>query len=362
MTAPWISDRILVTGSGGRLGSEIRRLFGARATAADLPELDLTDRESVRRVVSRCRPRLVINTAAYTHVDRAESEPDLCWEVNLRGVERLVEACRQAGAALVQISTDYVFDGRKRSAYLESDEPNPLSTYGRSKLEAERVAAELSNHLIVRTAGLFGPAGPASRGSFVETILRLAEGGKPIRVVSDRFASPTYTCDLARAIESLLRAGRPALIMSSMRVPPPGTRWPSKSCDWPAGRPWWRRSSAAIIQVRRRGPDSACWPRGNMIRRRGGFPCRTGGRPWPPTSHPAGGSKRTITSEQARPEPLSIRKALALTLRQPPGHQHAAAPRRQNPLPIGSLRTTTANADCQGGSIHSQGDVVGCAG
>lgn len=204
MTAPWISDRILVTGSGGRLGSEIRRLFGARATAADLPELDLTDRESVRRVVSRCRPRLVINTAAYTHVDRAESEPDLCWEVNLRGVERLVEACRQAGAALVQISTDYVFDGRKRSAYLESDEPNPLSTYGRSKLEAERVAAELSNHLIVRTAGLFGPAGPASRGSFVETILRLAEGGKPIRVVSDRFASPTYTCDLARAIESLL--------------------------------------------------------------------------------------------------------------------------------------------------------------
>jgi len=207
MTAPWISDRILVTGSGGRLGSEIRRLFGARATAADLPELDLTDRESVRRVVSRCRPRLVINTAAYTHVDRAESEPDLCWEVNLRGVERLVEACRQAGAALVQISTDYVFDGRKRSAYLESDEPNPLSTYGRSKLEAERVAAELSNHLIVRTAGLFGPAGPASRGSFVETILRLAEGGKPIRVVSDRFASPTYTCDLARAIESLLRAG-----------------------------------------------------------------------------------------------------------------------------------------------------------
>lgn len=207
MTEPGISDRILVTGAGGRLGSEIRRLFGVRATGVDLPELDLTDRESVRLAFSRCRPRLVINTAAYTHVDQAESEPELCWDVNVRGVERLVEACREAGAALVQISTDYVFDGRKTSAYVETDEPNPLSAYGRSKLEAERIAAALPNHLIVRTAGLFGPAGPASRGSFVETMLRLAEGGKPIRVVSDRFASPTYTCDLARAIESLLRAG-----------------------------------------------------------------------------------------------------------------------------------------------------------
>ncbi|MGI6418765.1 MAG: dTDP-4-dehydrorhamnose reductase [Thermoguttaceae bacterium] len=207
MTEPGISDRILVTGAGGRLGSEIRRLFGARAAGVDLPELDLTDRESVRLAFSRCRPRLVINTAAYTEVDRAESEPELCWDVNVRGVERLVEACRDAGAGLVQISTDYVFDGRKTSAYVETDEPNPLSAYGRSKLEAERIAAELPNHLIVRTAGLFGPAGPASRGSFVETMLRLAECGKPIRVVSDRFASPTYTCDLARAIESLLRAG-----------------------------------------------------------------------------------------------------------------------------------------------------------
>lgn len=211
MTAPLLPDPILVTGSNGRLGSELCRRLGGRAVGVDLPEFDLAARESVRLAFSRHHPRLVINTAAYTQVDRAEREPEACWDVNVRGVDHLVEACRATSAALVQISTDYVFDGGKTVPYLETDEPNPLSVYGRSKLEAERISATLPNHLIVRTAGLFGPAGPASGGSFVETILRLADQGLPIRVVSDRFASPTYTCDLAAAIESLVLAGATGL-------------------------------------------------------------------------------------------------------------------------------------------------------
>lgn len=206
MTGLAMAHRVLVTGSGGRLGSELCQRFGVRAVGVDLPEFDLTVRESVLLAFSQHRPDLVINTAAYTQVDRAESEVELCWSVNVRGVERLVDACRGAGAGLVQISTDYVFDGRKTAPYVETDDPNPLGAYGRSKLEAERIVAGLPNHLIVRTAGLFGPAGPTSGGSFVETMLRLADRGRPIRVVSDRFASPTYTGDLARAIESLVSA------------------------------------------------------------------------------------------------------------------------------------------------------------
>ncbi len=197
---------ILVTGSGGQLGSELCRQLGPSAVGLDLPDLDITDREAVFAAVHRYRPGIVVNTAAYTQVDRAELEPAVCRAVNVQGVENLVAACERFGSSIVQISTDYVFDGEKSAPYLETDGPNPLNLYGQTKWEAEQVVAQHSNHLIVRTAGLFGVRGFAATGNFVDTMLRLARSGKPLRVVNDQITSLTGTVDLAAGIRSLLAA------------------------------------------------------------------------------------------------------------------------------------------------------------
>ncbi len=211
VTTNTLHRRILVTGSGGQLGGALCGLMGGDAVGMDLPELDITDREAVHGAVDRLRPEIVINAAAYTHVDRAESEPDLCYAVNVIGVENLVDACRQSGASIVQVSTDYVFDGRQASPYCESDRPNPLNAYGRSKWEAEQVVAQYPQHLIIRTAGLFGRGGSTAAGNFVDTMLRLADQGHPLRVVNDQTTSFTYAGDLALAIRALLVNGTSGL-------------------------------------------------------------------------------------------------------------------------------------------------------
>ncbi|NLS97244.1 MAG: dTDP-4-dehydrorhamnose reductase [Planctomycetaceae bacterium] len=207
MTSKTFHRRILVTGCGGQLGSALCRLLDAEAVGLDLPELDIASRESVRAAVDRFRPEVVVNTAAYTQVDRAESEGELCRAVNVGGVENLVAACRNLGARFVQISTDFVFDGRQGSPYCELNCPNPLNVYGRSKWEAEQIVAEYPDHLIIRTAGLFGSGGPASRGNFVDNMLRRAGQGFPLRVVDDQISSFTFAGDLALAIRSLLAIG-----------------------------------------------------------------------------------------------------------------------------------------------------------
>jgi dTDP-4-dehydrorhamnose reductase len=201
-----IEHRILVTGSGGQLGSELCRQLGPGAVGLDLADLDITDRDAVFAAVDRHRPDIVINAAAFTHVDRAELEPEACRAVNLQGVENLVAACRASGSIIVQISTDYVFDGQKTTPYTETDRPNPLNAYGHAKWEAEQAVAKCRRHLIVRTAGLFGRGGSTASGNFVDTMLRLARQGQRLRVVDDQITSFTCTSDLASGIRSLLAA------------------------------------------------------------------------------------------------------------------------------------------------------------
>jgi len=206
MTDSLDDPRILVTGSGGQLGSQLCLRLGSRAVGVDLPEFDLTSPQQVRAAIDRHRPDIIINTAGYTNVEQAEVDPDRCRAVNVDGVGHLAEVCSPRGIQLVQISTDYVFDGCAHSSYVETDTPNPLNIYGATKLAAEQLVAELPRHLIVRTAALFGPPGPTSGGNFVDTILSRAERGWPLQVVNDQRTSPTYTPHLAVAIEALLKS------------------------------------------------------------------------------------------------------------------------------------------------------------
>lgn len=197
--------KILITGSGGQLGSELCRQLGSHGVGVDLPQLDLTDRAAVGDLVRSIRPDAIINTAAFTQVDAAEQQADLCRAVNVDGVSNLVEACRPLDCRLVQISTDYVFDGVNRhTPYREDDRPNPQGVYAISKLDGERHAQAYAKSLIVRTGGLYGRAGPRSTGCFVETMLRLGAAGKELRVVDDQRCSPSYVAQVARAVRFLL--------------------------------------------------------------------------------------------------------------------------------------------------------------
>lgn len=197
---------IVVTGSEGQLGSELCRQLGTAAIGVDLPSFDLTNRQLVLSQLDAIRPRAVINAAAYTRVDQAEREPDLCRAVNATGVAHLAEACRRLDAVLVQISTDYVFGGDplRRVPYEETDSPCPQGVYARTKLDGEGSAAGWEKHFVLRTCGLYGKPGPRSPGNFVQTMLRLAGERDRLRVVDDQHCTPSYVVHVARAIRFLL--------------------------------------------------------------------------------------------------------------------------------------------------------------
>jgi dTDP-4-dehydrorhamnose reductase len=192
---------LLLTGRNGQVGSELQKLLQP-AVATDHAALDLADADALRRVVREVDPDVIVNAAAYTAVDKAESEPELAMQVNGVAPGILAEEAKRRGALLVHYSTDYVFDGAKRSPYVEDDAPNPLGVYGRSKLEGEaRIRASGCRHLIVRTAWVYG------RGSnFVRAILRQAEKGVPLRVVNDQLGAPTWAADIASVTAGLLTA------------------------------------------------------------------------------------------------------------------------------------------------------------
>ena len=195
-------QKVLVFGGGGQLGVELCRVFDQRGFAVeryDRQSLDVTNRERVEQVVATASADLVINSAAYNQVDIAEQEPLAAFEANALAVRNLALACRQSGARLVHYSTDYVFDGCKGSPYVETDMPHPLGAYGVSKLAGEHYAqAYLDDALVLRTSGVFGPAGMSTpRGNFVETMLRVSRRDQPIRVLADHFASPAYAPALA---------------------------------------------------------------------------------------------------------------------------------------------------------------------
>lgn len=207
-----MSRKAILFGGAGQLGFEIQREFSTRGFTVfsyDRSGVDITDAAAVERVIASTGADLVVNTAAYNMVDVAENEPQAAFQVNALAVRNMAVACRQTGAKLVHFSTDYVFDGTKGCPYTEDDRPHPLGAYAVSKLCGELYGrAYLDNLLILRTSGVFGPAGMrTARGNFVELMLRLAASGQPIRVVEDMVASPTYAPALAHATAELVERG-----------------------------------------------------------------------------------------------------------------------------------------------------------
>ncbi|HIJ94588.1 MAG TPA: dTDP-4-dehydrorhamnose reductase [Desulfuromonadales bacterium] len=194
---------ILVVGANGMLGRDLMSLLGERAQGIDIGEIDITSLESVLQVVGALKPDVVINCAAYTDVDGCETNSETAMAVNAEGVAHLAFVCRELGALLVQISTDYVFDGGKGTPYIEDDYPHPLSVYGESKLGGEMNAVFSQEHLIVRTQWLYGLHGK----NFVETMLRLGAEKDTLSVVDDQIGSPTWTVDLGKAIIALIDSG-----------------------------------------------------------------------------------------------------------------------------------------------------------
>jgi dTDP-4-dehydrorhamnose reductase len=189
---------LLLIGAAGQVGWELERTLQPLGSvlATRRAELDLTDPDAVRARVLECRPALICNAAAYTAVDRAESEPDAAQRVNAVAPGVLGEAARACGAAVVHFSTDYVFAGTAAVPYRETDRPEPLSVYGRTKLAGERALADSGvAHLVVRTSWVF-----AARGhNFVRTMLRLAREREELRVIADQTGSPTWARWLAEA-------------------------------------------------------------------------------------------------------------------------------------------------------------------
>jgi dTDP-4-dehydrorhamnose reductase len=191
---------ILVAGRTGQLARAMLKLGNERKLpiiTAGRPELDLSDRASVDRVVEACRPRAIVNAAAYTLVDKAESEPDLAFKVNRDGAAHLAQLAERLHVPFIHVSTDYVFDGNKPTPYKEEDIPSPLNIYGRSKREGEiAVLDSCAAAAVVRTSWIYGPYGQ----NFVKTMLRLAETRNHIQVVDDQYGSPTSAQDLAQAV------------------------------------------------------------------------------------------------------------------------------------------------------------------
>ena len=196
--------KILLTGANGQLGIELGHRAskqGFEVIAVDIDELDITNPSAVAKGVRQGGISLVINAAAYTAVDQAESEPALAFAVNRDGPAYLASACDKAGIPLIHISTDYVFDGRKKEPYLETDPVSPLGVYGKSKAAGEiEVRARLQKHIILRTSWLYGNHG----NNFVKTMLRLGREREVLQVVDDQYGCPTYSADLAEAVLSLV--------------------------------------------------------------------------------------------------------------------------------------------------------------
>ncbi|MCC6382465.1 MAG: dTDP-4-dehydrorhamnose reductase [Dehalococcoidia bacterium] len=219
--------RVLVLGANGQLGSDVVRLWrdpDLHVVTATHAEADVTDAAALRALVERARPDVVLNTTAFHNLPVVEDDPETALRVNAVGGWQAARAAAAVGAAFVQLSTDYVFDGEKRTPYLEDDPRRALNVYAATKIAAEdlvRVAHPRA--AVVRVAGLFGLAGSAGKGgNFVETMLRLAAEGRPVRVVDDQVTAPTNTAEVAEALLPLVRAGMHGVYHLA----------PSDSCSW----------------------------------------------------------------------------------------------------------------------------------
>ena len=197
--------KILITGSNGMLGHDLIKVLknNHELVLTTSESLDITDRDKAMEVISENRPDIVINAAAYTDVDGCESNSDLAYQVNGEGVKNLALACRKIDCPLVQISTDYVFNGKNTRPWVEDDEISPISVYGKSKRKGEEAVLDtLDKYFIIRTAWLYGINGK----NFPKTMLELAETHSEITVVYDEVGTPTYTLDLAGKISELIES------------------------------------------------------------------------------------------------------------------------------------------------------------
>lgn len=196
--------KVLVTGAKGQMGRALNRLLknkeGYQLVLTDLDEMDITDEKDVERVMNAEKPDVVINCAAHTKVDLCEDDKENAEMINVRGPKNLAQVSAKIGAKMVHLSTDYIFDGEATTPYVEESTPNPQSVYGVTKLKSEQVVMQNNpKHFIVRTAWLYGEG-----NNFVNTMLRLADHHKEIKVVDDQLGNPTSAMEVARVIEKLI--------------------------------------------------------------------------------------------------------------------------------------------------------------
>jgi dTDP-4-dehydrorhamnose reductase len=180
--------KILLTGKNGQVGFELAKKLGAlgEVIATDREELDLTNPDAIRKFIDQTKPDIIINPAAYTAVDKAESEPDLAYQINVKAPEVLAEKASELNIPLVHFSTDYVFDGLKKEAYVETDPTSPQSVYGKTKHDGEEKIRKHAKHIILRTSWVFGSHG----NNFLKTILRLILDKESLNIVGDQRGSP----------------------------------------------------------------------------------------------------------------------------------------------------------------------------
>lgn len=194
---------ILLIGCNGQVGSQLQKTlqFSSNLVALARPEVELTEPESLRDLINQNQPRIIVNAAAYTAVDKAESEPELANKINAIAPKILAQQAEEFQSLLIHISTDYVFDGKNNRPYQEEDLTNPLSVYGQTKLAAEKAIIEnCTNHLILRTAWVYGVGG---KSNFVKTMLRLGAQKQELKVVADQIGSPTWAKDIAQTIAEI---------------------------------------------------------------------------------------------------------------------------------------------------------------
>jgi dTDP-4-dehydrorhamnose reductase len=213
---------IILIGANGQLGTDLcTALAKHNVIAAIQPgtpagnltqvvELDVSDTAQVRACIAQYAPQLIINTAAFHRVDDIEKDASMALQINALSAQQLALLCREADIALMYFSTDYVFDGARHTPYTEADLPNPISAYGTTKLAGELlIRSAWSKHYILRPCGLYGTAGAMGKGgNFVNTMLRLAREGKPVRVIHDQVCTPTFTQDLAAQIAILIETNQ----------------------------------------------------------------------------------------------------------------------------------------------------------
>ncbi len=232
---------ILLTGASGQVGWELRRTLATlgRVVAPDRDELDLSQPESITLAVRHIKPDLIVNPAAYTAVDKAESEQTLTYTVNAEAPSVFAREAARLGITLVHFSTDYVFDGRKKTAYIESDQTSPLGVYGASKLDGEKAVMESgAQHLILRTSWVYGMRGK----NFLLTMQRLAREREELGVVNDQFGAPTWSRSIAEATAQILAMWLSPGTSEDNRRQLSGTY--HLSC---AGRTSWHYFAAAIM-------------------------------------------------------------------------------------------------------------------